>query len=397
MRFDRTQPIPLLILGDAPDAETGLARVGHDLAWLLSSMPEFKVGYLGRGAVGRSYFPWTQYSFPPSQQWGENLIEQCWRDLAGDKRGIVFTVWDATRLLWLADPMGMPDSFQRWLQGGAIERWGYFMQDSEGVQPGKIPLTAAHVMGCFDRVLLASKWAYDRTRNTIPSHADTDWLPHMINTKSFCPQDREIGRSILGVSKDEILIGCVMTNQARKHWPTVMEAVARMRPTAIGKAKLWAKSDVESPKPGWGYWNLVALTHELGLDGRVLLDVNKRTDKDMSVLYSACDATVLISGGEGFGYPIAESLACGVPVVTGDYGAGAEIASHCVSHHWTTIETQHNVKRGHYSAALVAEALEQAVEWSRGEWIPQYGQERVEHLSSTKLGVQWKKWFLAGL
>jgi hypothetical protein len=41
-------------------------------------------------------------------------------------------------------------------------------------------------------------------------------------------------------------------------------------------------------------------------------------------MYSACDITALPTGGEGFGYPAIESLACGTPVVTGSFGAQSE-------------------------------------------------------------------------
>ena len=41
------------------------------------------------------------------------------------------------------------------------------------------------------------------------------------------------------------------------------------------------------------------------------------------MLYSACSVTLGI-GAEGFGYPVAESLACGVPCIVGSYGGQAE-------------------------------------------------------------------------
>src|ERR1700743_16309 len=97
-------PTPLLILGDSPALPTGLARIGHDLAQLLSGMPEFDVAYLGRGGMSRKQFPWMQYNFPVSEQWGEGILKQTWEDFAGDSKGILLTVWDASRLHWLTDP-----------------------------------------------------------------------------------------------------------------------------------------------------------------------------------------------------------------------------------------------------------------------------------------------------
>ena len=39
---------------------------------------------------------------------------------------------------------------------------------------------------------------------------------------------------------------------------------------------------------------------------------------------SACSVTLGIGNGEGFGYPVFESLACGVPCVHGSYSGAAE-------------------------------------------------------------------------
>lgn len=45
------------------------------------------------------------------------------------------------------------------------------------------------------------------------------------------------------------------------------------------------------------------------------------TDEDMAELYSASDCYVHPYRGEGFGMPIAEAMACGLPVIVTDYGA----------------------------------------------------------------------------
>ena len=398
MRFDLNRPVPILLLADSPSLLTGLARIAHDVAWFLSTMPEFQVGVLGRGGTGRSHFPWVSYDFGANEQWGEGRLVEVWNDLSQGRRGIVMSIWDATRLLWFADPIGMPQDLQNLLSSGSVERWGLFMSDSEGVLPGKLPLTAGHVKSKYDRILMASKWSYGITKNTLPNHPDIDWLPHPINTNRFSPQDRMHGRSALGVGEKEVLIGCVMANQERKHFPTVFEALARMRATTAGKPKMWVHTNIEMLQPGIGYWNLLAMIHEYGLDGRVFLDTRPLDDKGMAMYYSACDATVLISGGEGFGYPIAESLSCGVPCLTGAYAAGSEIASHSVAASGFKIETQHNVKRSYYEAALVAQSLEMITDSVRaGEWEAEQCRGLVEHLAGDKLGKLYQQWFRKGL
>jgi glycosyltransferase involved in cell wall biosynthesis len=74
-------------------------------------------------------------------------------------------------------------------------------------------------------------------------------------------------------------------------------------------------------------YDLVTLLHRYRLEGRADLsgpgfDVARPlADEQVNRLYNLCDVTVLPSTGEGFGLPIIESLAAGVPVVATDYSA----------------------------------------------------------------------------
>ena len=48
------------------------------------------------------------------------------------------------------------------------------------------------------------------------------------------------------------------------------------------------------------------------------------TDQQMAALYAACDCLTLPYRGEGFGMPIAEAMACGLPVIVTGYGAALD-------------------------------------------------------------------------
>ena len=50
-------------------------------------------------------------------------------------------------------------------------------------------------------------------------------------------------------------------------------------------------------------------------------------DEQLNKVYNFCDVTVLPSMGEGFGLPIIESLAAGVPVIATDHSACRELVS----------------------------------------------------------------------
>ncbi len=53
------------------------------------------------------------------------------------------------------------------------------------------------------------------------------------------------------------------------------------------------------------------------------------TDRELSALYSAATMTILPSFEEGFGYPVAESMACGTPVVCSSLASLPEVAAGC--------------------------------------------------------------------
>jgi glycosyltransferase involved in cell wall biosynthesis len=78
-------------------------------------------------------------------------------------------------------------------------------------------------------------------------------------------------------------------------------------------------------------YDLVTLLRRYRLEGRA--DVSgpessldqPLSDEQLNLVYNLFDATVLPSGGEGFGLPIIESLAAGVPVIATDYSACPEL------------------------------------------------------------------------
>ncbi len=159
--------VPILFLSDSPDLNTGLARIGRDLAWMLSlKSDEFRVGYLGLGGTGSSKLPFQQYFIPPSQHedwsmWGLHQIERVWQDFAGAERGIVFTIYDPTRMLWLSQPSYLPDSpTKAFLMSRPFALWGYFPIDATGPND-RLSLVAKETLAGYDRRLAYTAWGAD--------------------------------------------------------------------------------------------------------------------------------------------------------------------------------------------------------------------------------------------
>src|SRR5690242_6353068 len=91
---------PILIVGDNPALPGGLSRIGRDLATLLQTMPEFRVGYLGRGEGSRRNFPFALYPYSEEHEWGQKVLREVWWDFAGSEDGLVLTTDDPSRRTW---------------------------------------------------------------------------------------------------------------------------------------------------------------------------------------------------------------------------------------------------------------------------------------------------------
>lgn len=386
------KPIPLLFLSDSPHLPTGLARITKDLAVLTSELPQFRVGVLGRGGHGSSKLPFAQYNFPESDQWGEDHLESVWDDFAGSDLGVIFTIWDPSRLGWFARPR-MGGSLGKFLGSGRFQKWGYFAVDSFGVG-GKLTGRVQDTLMGFDRRLAYTMFGKQVVESTIGQ--ETDWIPHGYNPKVFMPRDRTASRMALGVGEKDILVGCVMTNQARKDWATAFGAIAYLR-NQRPNLKFWAHVDVPER-----YWSLFALIEDFKLQDTIMLTFSgEYSSEQLSYMYSACDVTMLPSLGEGFGFPIVESLACGIPCVHGNYGGGVELIperSWLVQPRAERLDGMWNCVRPVWSPDDWSNTLSAVLDEAEDGALKEVCTSSVEHLQWKNLwGGAWKKWLLAGV
>jgi glycosyltransferase involved in cell wall biosynthesis len=269
----------------------------------------------------------------------------------------------------------------QWLASSPFERWGYFPIDAVGPNDQLTAVLADTIKG-YDRALCYSSWA-----KRFVSHPDLEAIPHGIDTAVFKPRDKAEARQhfrnlgFAGLSDDSLLIGIVATNQARKDYGLGIAACAKLLRTEMNlDLRVWIHVDTMKR-----YWDLVALLEDFGLLGRVVVTTNNFTDEQMSWLYSACDVTLGIGLGEGFGYPIFESLACGVPVVHGDYGGAAEHLEkrHLVRDCAWRLEGQFNCMRPVYSSEAWAAAVISVAHTPAA--LPDY-------LDWETLWPRWEKW-----
>jgi glycosyltransferase involved in cell wall biosynthesis len=100
------------------------------------------------------------------------------------------------------------------------------------------------------------------------------------------------------------------TLEPRKNITTLIEAYARLRTTHAIREKL-----VLAGSKGWLYDEIFARVRQLGLEAEVIFP-GFVADTEQTLWYSSAATFVYPSLYEGFGIPVAEALACGIPVVT---------------------------------------------------------------------------------
>ena len=218
-------------------------------------------------------------------------------------------------------------------------------------------------------------------------------MPHGIWMDKFHPHANP--RPLIGWRDDSIIVGCNMANQARKDFPVAFECAQILKADFGNRFKFWLHTD-EMVR----YWSVYALATDYGVAD--CLEVTMElTDEQLAQRYSACDATILPSACEGFGLPIAESMACGTPCVVTDYAAGQELVEDdCkVPPVAFRIDTINNVRRAVLSGWGFASRAKAQIERKRGDIVGT--QEAMlaltDHLGWEKLKYPWLRWFREGL
>lgn len=416
-------PTPILLLSDDPSQSSGLARITRDLATVLTGQMEWRVGTLGWMGVGSSRLPWSQYHLHDHEE-GQFSLPSVWDEFSQGERGIILTIWDLSRLQWLARPDLFESPAQEWLREARsrlkFRLWGYLPIDAVG--PGnRLSAMLRETLLGFDRLLAYSPWGEEVVRSTIGEEEagkrGITWLPHGLG-KVWCPRnDRGAEPDALvgaceesGVSDEPVRadgglllpepapvrIGVVATNQARKDFG-VWAAIARGLKEVGPDVRWWVHTDDPIR-----HWSIPALLEDFGLADIVEVTTPPITDAQLAAEYRACALTLGI-GPEGFGFPLFESLACGVPVLHGDYAGGASIMRTCgldgylIQPLTYRIEGQYNCLRPVHSPEAWVGMIQGVLAGENAEHEAGYCVARTTHLKWENLKYPWRRWAREGI
>lgn len=170
---------------------------------------------------------------------------------------------------------------------------------------------------------------------------DIDWAYHGVDLDIFNPDQeaRETTRQKLGW-QNKFVISMVASNVGRKSWPRILESIAELKYKFKQDDIVFYAHTVPFDYYYLDGWNLPEICAAYNLSstvffhpklaggryGRGIDETDSSEYPSLVDMYRASDLFVNPSKVEGFGLPIAEAQACGVPTVVTKYAAGWEVA-----------------------------------------------------------------------
>jgi len=310
-------------------ATTGYGIVTADVVSRLieAGYEVYSIGGIGGAVVwgGKFKFPTERGTKIPILATRSDMAGS---DVIGDyinryKLNLVITFWDFFVMSYCND-LPVP-----WIAWGPIDA----------------PLTsrmANYVREAF-RVVAYSKFGYSQLLRFFPP-VRVNYIPHGVDIDIFKPLGENIRMEVREklhpkpIPEDAFLVVTVGANWGeRKMLPFLMlvfkEFLAKHK-----DAYLYLHTNVCEPFPH-GY-DLLEFAREIGIIENIRYPiantiVDPATKQELAVLYSAADVYLSTSIGEGFGMPLLEAQACGVPCIAPDNSSQTELIQ---GHGWSTKE-----------------------------------------------------------
>jgi glycosyltransferase involved in cell wall biosynthesis len=321
----------ILMMSDCPALHTGQAVVLREVALGLHNTGKYNIVVAAWGYNGFPHnFPFTMIpasardfgrtGFPEAGIPGiEQIIEMV-------KPEVLWTIGDCWMVNYIAD-----------LKNRKNFKWvAYTPVDGTPVMDYWLPW-----LKNMDQLVMESQYGVDEVIKA--GLGETPFIYHGCNIENFKPlgieAKKEIKQNISwvgirdrnnlfvgkGLPEDAFIVGTVARNQPRKNFDKILKSFkifAEDKPNA----RLW----LHTAPVDQGY-NIPQLAEVMGIKDKVLFTpnysiANGLSEKDLNVLMNIFDVHLLPTQGEGFGIPILETMAAGIPQVVTDYTSHVEFA-----------------------------------------------------------------------
>jgi glycosyltransferase involved in cell wall biosynthesis len=174
--------------------------------------------------------------------------------------------------------------------------------------------------------------AMSRFGQSMLGRLDPLYVPHGIDTEIFKPYDKKQVREKVGVSEDAFLVGMVAANKGRPSRKSFVQAFQAFK-AFHGKhenAMLYLHTELN---PGYAQGeDIPKLLEALEIPESAVkaadpyrIRYDPYAPKTMAMIFSTMDCLLNPAMGEGFGIPVVEAQACGVPAIVTDFSAMQEV------------------------------------------------------------------------
>lgn len=214
----------------------------------------------------------------------------------------------------------------------------YLDQVYEGQKPKYVRFLREHA----DAVIAYSaSWCAHIKTQGLPESFPVYELPHGVNPAVYYPIPSEVVRRYHGFKDTDFIILNLNRNQPRKRWDICIEAFAELVRINLPSddIKLLVATNPVGGRCAWDIYEL--LDKEMKARGidvkegrrRVLFQCSPHmlTDRDVNLLYNACDVGINTCDGEGFGLCNVEHAAVGKPQVVPRLGSFPDVFENGIS------------------------------------------------------------------
>ena len=342
----------VLFVSEASYLNTGYATYSREVLKRLHSSNKYQVAefsiYGGIEDKRRSSIPWKNYPNMPDPQneeqnkvYGSDSMNQFgkWRFervCIDFKPDVVLTIRD-----WWMDAFIQHSPLRKYFKWIWMPTVDASPQNEEWIDS----------FSDADIVLTYSDWAVDVLKSQSDQINVKCAAPPSASEDFFQIPNKSAHKERMGIDPSWKIIGTVMRNQRRKLFPELFEAFGKYL-KKTGKTDVYLYCHTSYPDNGW---DLPKYLFENEISSRVLFtyvceacgapspskfsDTAKPCDKcgqfaakmsnvssgvdtkTLGAIYNLFDIYIQPANSEGFGLPIVEAAACGVPVLATDYSA----------------------------------------------------------------------------
>jgi glycosyltransferase involved in cell wall biosynthesis len=295
----------ILINTNAPWASSGYAQQSYDLLPLIKQEGYEIAASCFYGLEGGSILLDGIKFYPKiGDPWGVDAMLNHAKDFKAD---VVFSLQDT----WVLNPIEL----------GKINRWIPITP----IDHDPVPNSVYDRLRSAYRVVTYSKFGHEQLQN---KGMHSTYIPHTVDTDIFKPIDKNVIRDELKIPKDVFLFGMVGANKdnpPRKGFQHAIDAFVKFHKSHPKSAMYFhTLLQQQGGFPIEDYVKFLGITDYI-YHLQPYEQLFKVHRQDMKKIYSAFDVLVMTSENEGFGVPIIEAQACGVPVITDDFTSMSEL------------------------------------------------------------------------